>query len=96
MRRQRREHTLGPAIEVEAPLLPAPAPGSTYLLRTTNIVSVQPKPFEAATFELEVGVLFCLYLCLGTVNVVPHLGRTLSELRQGANLCGKQDACHES
>lgn len=47
------EELLGPPLEVEAPLLPHPAPGTVALLRSSNIVGIEPSAFNPATFQRE-------------------------------------------
>eukprot|EP00197_Chlamydomonas_leiostraca_P004537 CAMPEP_0202862208 /NCGR_PEP_ID=MMETSP1391-20130828/3333_1 /ASSEMBLY_ACC=CAM_ASM_000867 /TAXON_ID=1034604 /ORGANISM="Chlamydomonas leiostraca, Strain SAG 11-49" /LENGTH=447 /DNA_ID=CAMNT_0049541713 /DNA_START=90 /DNA_END=1433 /DNA_ORIENTATION=- len=53
-REERREQVpTGPPMEIEAPLLPLPPHDSLCLLRATNIVGIQPRAFDPATYEVE-------------------------------------------
>lgn len=45
--------TLGPPQYLAAPLLPVPAAGSISLLKMTNIVGIEPRPFSRETYEDE-------------------------------------------
>lgn len=42
-----------PPMEIEAPLLPLPPKDKVHLLKLTNIVGIQPKPFDPDTFQKE-------------------------------------------
>ncbi len=52
-RGRRQPVAVGPPLDVACTLVPVPAPGSLLLLRTTNIMSIQPRAFDPANFELE-------------------------------------------
>eukprot|EP00879_Flechtneria_rotunda_P006999 GHRR01007348.1.p1 GENE.GHRR01007348.1~~GHRR01007348.1.p1 ORF type:complete len:349 (+),score=133.14 GHRR01007348.1:242-1288(+) len=41
----------GPPIDVHAPLLPRPAPDQVLLMKMPNILKVDPRPFDPATFS---------------------------------------------
>lgn len=44
---------IAPPMDIDAPLAPLPAPNSIHLLRQSNIIDVEPRPFDPATFEPE-------------------------------------------
>lgn len=50
---RRRRHAVGPPMDLDAPLLPIPPTNSVHLLRTTNIVGIQPRAFDPTTYERE-------------------------------------------
>lgn len=53
-REERRDQVpTGPPMEIEAPLLPLPPHDSLCLLRSTNIIGIQPRAFDPETYEVE-------------------------------------------
>lgn len=51
--RRRKPVPAGPPIDISVPLLPIPPKESLHLLRLTNIVGIEPRPFDAETFTSE-------------------------------------------
>lgn len=49
----RRPERNGPPIEIAAPLLPVPASHDLHKLKLSNIITVEPTPFDPSTFQLE-------------------------------------------
>ncbi|KAJ9532222.1 hypothetical protein QJQ45_003872 [Haematococcus lacustris] len=49
----KRRRQLAPPMELDAPLIPIPDASTICLLRTTNVVAMQPRPFDPATFYEE-------------------------------------------
>lgn len=45
--------SVGPPIQVEAPLIPRPPRDKVFLLKLTNILGIDPKPFDPATYEAK-------------------------------------------
>ncbi len=49
-----RQRPVGPPLELEAPLLPPPPPGvAPAMVRLSNILSVESRPFDPDTHSLE-------------------------------------------
>ena len=44
---------LGPPIDVAAPLLPRPRKNQAYLLKLTNVLGVEARPFDRITYQPE-------------------------------------------
>jgi RNA polymerase-associated protein LEO1 len=48
----------GPAVEVAAPLISRPPKDQSYLLKLTNIVGVEPRPFHPDTYTTEKDIYY--------------------------------------